>query len=68
MNSCFSSRPILKKNKEIKSKDNSLLKYVKKLENNKFSREEKMFIVEGRHLVEMAKKHIKILFCLCTIF
>lgn len=50
--------------KEIKSKDNSLLKYVKKLENNKFSREEKMFIVEGRHLVEMAKKHIKILFCL----
>ena len=49
---------------EIKSKDNELIKYVKKLQNNAFSREEKRFIVEGNHLVEMAKDYIDMVFCL----
>lgn len=50
--------------KVIKSKDNDLIKYVNKLRNNAFSRQEKRFIIEGNHLVEMAKDYIDYIFCL----
>lgn len=40
----------------ISSVDNKKIKEVKKLRVNKFSNEEKKFIVEGRHLVEEAYK------------
>ena len=43
---------------EIKSRDNSLIKYVNKLKDNSFSKEEKKFIIEGIHLVEMAKNNL----------
>ena len=38
----------------IESVDNKKIKYIKKLRNNKFIREEKKFIVEGEHLVNEA--------------
>ncbi len=43
---------------EIKSKDNSLIKYVNKLKDNSFSKEEKKFIIEGIHLIEMANSSL----------
>ena len=50
--------------KEIKSKDNKLIKYALKLQNNAFSKEEKKFLIEGNHLVEMSKDYIETIFCL----
>ena len=44
--------------KEIKSKDNKLIKYALKLQNNSFSKEEKKFLIEGNHLVEMSKDYV----------
>lgn len=44
---------------EIKSRDNALIKYVNKLKDNSFSKEEKKFIIEGMHLIEMAKAHLE---------
>ena len=38
----------------IQSVDNKRIKYIKKLRNNKFIKEEKKFIVEGEHLVKEA--------------
>ena len=38
----------------IESVDNKKIKYIKKLRNNKFIKEEKKFIVEGEHLVNEA--------------
>ena len=49
---------------EIKSKDNEIIKYVKKLQNNAFSKEEKRFLLEGNHLVEMGREHIDFILCL----
>ena len=49
---------------EIKSKDNEIIKYVKKLQNNAFSKEEKRFLLEGNHLVEMGKDNIEYILCL----
>lgn len=40
----------------IESKENKKIKYLNKLRNNKYMNEEKKFIVEGKHLVEEAKK------------
>ena len=51
---------------EIKSKDNEIIKYVKKLQNNAFSKEEKRFLLEGNHLVEMGKSQIEFILCLPT--
>lgn len=52
--------------KRITSKDNEIIKYVLKLQNNAFSRQEKKFIVEGDHLIEMSKKYIDFILCLET--
>lgn len=49
---------------EIKSKDNEIIKYVRKLQNNAFSKEEKRFLLEGNHLVEMGREHIDFILCL----
>ena len=37
----------------ITSKDNNKIKYIRKLRNNKYMNEEKKFVVEGEHLVQM---------------
>ena len=49
---------------EIKSKENEIIKYVKKLQNNAYSKEEKRFLLEGNHLVEMGREHIDFILCL----
>ena len=43
---------------EIKSKNNSLIKYIYKLKNNSFSKSEKKFVIEGEHLCEMAGENL----------
>lgn len=43
---------------EIKSKDNPLIKYIYKLKNNSFSKEEKKFVIESEHLCEMAGEYL----------
>ena len=40
----------------ITSVNNERIKYIKKLKNAKFSQEQKLFIIEGDHLVKEAKK------------
>lgn len=40
----------------IESKDNNKIKYLRKLQNNKYMMQEKKFIVEGKHLVSEAYK------------
>lgn len=40
----------------IDSKENNKIKYLNKLRNSKYMNQEKKFIVEGKHLVEEAKK------------
>ena len=42
--------------KIIESEENKIVKYVNKLKNPKYIKEEKRFIIEGFHLLEMAKK------------
>ncbi len=41
---------------KIESEDNKIVKYVNKLKNTKFMKEEGRFIIETFHLLEMAKK------------
>lgn len=48
--------------KEIKSKDNKLIKYALKLQNTKFSKEEGKFLIESEHLIEMAEQYIDTIF------
>ena len=42
--------------KIIESEENKIIKYVNKLKNSKYIKSEKRFIIEGFHLLEMAKK------------
>ena len=42
--------------KVIESEENKIIKYVNKLKNSKYIKSEKRFIIEGFHLLEMAKK------------
>lgn len=42
----------------IKSRENSLVKYVNKLKENSFSKKEGKFVIEGEHLCEMAKDNL----------
>ncbi len=42
--------------KIIESEENKIIKYVNKLKNPKYIKSEKRFIIEGFHLLEMAKK------------
>lgn len=44
--------------KIIDSRTNPYIKYVEKLKNTSFSKEERKFLVENPHLIEMAKGHI----------
>ena len=44
--------------KLIDSRTNPYIKYVEKLKNTSFSKEERKFLVENPHLIEMAKGHI----------
>lgn len=46
----------------IKSRDNALVKYVKKLKTNSFSKEEGKFVIEGEHLCLMAKDSLEYVF------
>ncbi len=46
----------------IKSRDNTLVKYVKKLKTNSFAKEENKFVVEGEHLCLMAKESLEYVF------
>lgn len=48
--------------KEIKSKDNKLIKYAQKLQNIKFSKVEGKFLIESEHLIEMAEQYIDTVF------
>lgn len=48
----------------IKSRDNTLVKYVKKLRQNSFSKEESRFVIEGEHLALMAKENLEYIFTL----
>ncbi|MGP1414080.1 MAG: TrmH family RNA methyltransferase [Bacillales bacterium] len=50
--------------KTIESKNNQLIKYVLKLRNNKYIKEEEKFIIEGEHLLEMALNKNKLLYVL----
>lgn len=44
--------------KYIESKSNEYIKYVEKLKNTNFSKEERKFLVENPHLIEMANGYI----------
>lgn len=46
----------------IKSKDNTLVKYIKKLKSNSFAKEEGRFVIEGEHLCLMAKDSLEYIF------
>ena len=41
----------------ISSLDNAKVKYLAKLNTSKYRKQEKKFIVEGKHLVDEAKKY-----------
>lgn len=45
--------------KEITSKTNRLVKYFNKLKDTSFMKEEKKFLIEGMHLIEMAKDYLE---------
>ena len=53
--------------KEIKSLDNKIVKYTLKLKENKYQKEEKKYIIETYHLLEMSLKDLEYVFCLSPL-
>ena len=53
--------------KEIKSLDNKVIKYTLKLKENKYQKEEKKYIIETYHLLEMSLKDLEYVFCLSPL-
>ena len=53
--------------KEIKSLDNKVVKYTLKLKENKYQKEEKKYIIETYHLLEMSLKDLEYVFCLSPL-
>ncbi len=53
--------------KEIKSLDNKIIKYTLKLKENKYQKEEKKYIIETYHLLEMSLKDLEYVFCLSPL-
>ena len=53
--------------KEIKSLDNKIIKYTLKLKENKYQKEEKKYIIETYHLLEMSLKDLEYVFSLSPL-
>ena len=53
--------------KEIKSLDNKIVKYTLKLKENKYQKEEKKYIIETYHLLEMSLKDLEYVFSLSPL-
>ncbi len=53
--------------KEIKSLDNKIIKYTIKLKENKYQKEEKKYIIETFHLLEMSLKDLEYVFTLSPL-
>ena len=53
--------------KEIKSLDNKVIKYTLKLKENKYQKEEKKYIIETYHLLEMSLKDLEYVFSLSPL-